>query len=166
MISMMEVTDKRLLKIGEVARLTGFPVKTIRYYEERGLVEPATRTEAGYRLYSEEEMARLEFVKRAKRIGLTLEEITELVDLAAEGARGKVIPRLENVLEARLKETERKMAELSEFRESLLYYRSKLFETDPVNNCGCGDEVSFCGCLEAVTGDGNLISAENLRRKR
>jgi DNA-binding transcriptional MerR regulator len=47
----MEYVEKRLLKIGEVARLTDFPVKTLRYYEERGLVEPAERTEAGYRLY-------------------------------------------------------------------------------------------------------------------
>ncbi len=155
-----------MLQIGEVARLTGFSTKTLRFYEEQGLVEPATRTEAGYRLYGPEEVARLEFVKRAKLLGLSLKEITELVDLAAESSRGRVIPRLERVLEAKLEETERKMAEMAEFRRSLLYYKEQLFEADPVESCGCGEGVSFCGCLEAVTGEGPLISAESLRRRK
>jgi DNA-binding transcriptional MerR regulator len=162
----MERTEKRLLKIGEVARLTGFPVRTLRYYEKRGLLEPAARTESGYRLYGEEEVARLEFIKRAKSLGLKLEEITELVDLAAESSRGKVIPRLEDVLEAKLEETGRRMAELAAFQESLLYYRRRLFEIDPVENCGCEEGVSFCGCLEAVTGGEPLIGVQSLRRER
>lgn len=106
----MGSTDGKLIKIGEVARLTGFPVKTLRYYEERGLVESAERSEAGYRFYGEEEVARLKFIKKAKLFGLTLGEIAELVELAASGGRGKVIPHLEQVLESHLEETERKMA--------------------------------------------------------
>lgn len=162
----MESAEKKLLKIGEVAQLTGFPAKTLRYYEDRGLIKPASRTEAGYRLYGPEEVARLEFIKRAKLLGLKLAEITELVGLAAESSRGRVIPRLKHLLEAKLEETERKMAELAEFRKSLLYYREQLFEADPVESCGCGDGVSFCGCLEAVTGGGPLVSAESLRRRK
>ena len=50
---------KRLLKVGEVARLTGLSVKTLHHYEERGLAKPVGRTETGYRLYGEEEAARL-----------------------------------------------------------------------------------------------------------
>ncbi len=144
--------DERLL-IGEVARLTGFPTKTLRYYEEIGLVRPTSRTEAGYRLYGPEEVARLEFVRQAKLIGLKLEEIKELVDLAAEGKRGEVIPRLEEILEAKIEETRRRMAELAEFQEHLLHYRRRTFEADPAESCGCGDGLSFCGCLEAVTED-------------
>jgi DNA-binding transcriptional MerR regulator len=155
-------TDDKLHKIGEVSRITGFPVKTLRYYEERGLVEPAGRSEAGYRLYGEEEVARLEFIKKAKLLGLTLGEITELVELAAAGGRGKIIPHLEHVLENHLEETERKMDELDTFRKSLLYYREKLFETDPLENCGCDDGVSFCGCLDAVTGKEHIIDAGSL----
>ncbi len=162
----MAPSEKRLLKIGEVARLTGFPAKTLRFYEERGILEPAARTEAGYRLYGREEVARLEFIKRAKFLGLTLKEIKELLGLAAEASRGKVIPHLEDVLEAKLEEIERRMAELAKLRESLLYYRERAFETDPVESCGCGEGVVFCGCLEAVTGEGGaLINAESLRRK-
>lgn len=160
----MERTDDDLLKIGEVARLTSFSVKTLHYYEEWGLIEPAERSEAGYRLYGEEEVARLEFIKKAKLLGLTLKEIAELVELAAEGGRGKVIPRLEGILERHLEETARKMAELDEFRKSLLYYRDRLFEADPVEGCGCGEGVSFCECLEVVTAEGHLTSADGLRR--
>jgi DNA-binding transcriptional MerR regulator len=150
---MMERVGEKLLKIGEVARLTGFSVKTLHYYEERGLIEPAERSDAGYRLYGREEVARLEFIKKAKLLGLTLKEVAELVDLAAEGSQGRVIPRLEQVLENHLEETERKMAELAGLQESLIYYRERLFEADPVESCGCGEGVSFCGCLEAVTGE-------------
>ncbi len=103
-----------LLLIGEVARITGFSTKTLRYYEEVGLVRPASRTEAGYRLYGEPEVARLEFIKQAKRIGLTLKEIKELIDLLADEALYKRRP--EEILEARVVEIERRIVELSEFR--------------------------------------------------
>ena len=71
----MEIANDRRLKIGELARQTGLSIKTIRYYESRGLLEKPPRTESGYRLYGPEEVARLRFVQRAKLLGLTLEEI-------------------------------------------------------------------------------------------
>jgi MerR family copper efflux transcriptional regulator len=162
----MEREDERLL-IGEVARLTGFPTKTRRFYDDLGLVRPAARSEGGYRLYGPEEIAKLEFVKQAKLIGLRLDETAELVGLAAEGKRGEVVHRLEEILEAKIEETRRRMAELAELQEHLLHYRRRTFEADPAESCGCGDGLDFCGCLEAVTGEeGRLISVESLRRKR
>ncbi len=122
--------DSGLLLIGEVARITGFSPKTLRYYEEVGLVEPASRTESGYRLYGEPEVARLQFIKRAKLIGLTLKEIKELANLAAEHSRGKVLSRLEEVLERRLLEIERQVLELFGFREAFLHYRERLLQSD------------------------------------
>jgi DNA-binding transcriptional MerR regulator len=143
------------MKIGDVARLSGLPVKTIRYYERRGLLEPAARSESGYRVYGAEEVARLEFIKRAKLLGLTLEEVRELVELAARCNEGQIMPRLEDVLDAKLRETERKIGELSAFRENLLYYRQR---TEDLKDCVPVDryceDVSFCGCLEAVTEGG------------
>jgi DNA-binding transcriptional MerR regulator len=117
--------DDRRLKIGALARQTGLSIKTIRYYEDRGLLEQPPRTEGGYRLYGPEEVARLRFVQRAKLLGLTLGEIKELVGLAARCNEGEIVPRLEQVLEAKLDETERKLAELSAFRQNLLYYRER-----------------------------------------
>ena len=142
----MERTDAERLKIGELARLTDLP----------GLLEPSARSETGYRLYGTEEVARLEFIKRAKLLGLTLEEIRELVGLAARCNEGEIVPHLEVVLEAKLEETERKMAELAAFRQNLLYYQERaaglsggVLPTD--RYC---EDVSFCRCLEAVTGEG------------
>jgi MerR family transcriptional regulator, copper efflux regulator len=163
---MEDTGNKGPYLIGEVARITGFPAKTLRYYEELGLVEPG-RSESGYRLYDREDVARLGFVGQAKQIGLTLGEIKELVELAAGGGRGEVIPRLEEILRAKMEETERRMAELAEFREHVAHYQNRLAGTDPAEGCGCGDGLSFCGCLGVLTGEGErLISPESIRRKR
>jgi DNA-binding transcriptional MerR regulator len=144
------------MQIGDVAQLSGLTVKTIRYYERRGLLEPAARSEAGYRVYGAEEVARLEFIKRAKLLGLTLEEIRELVKLAAICNGGEIMPRLEDVLAAKLRETEQKIKELSAFHENLLYYRQR---AEDLKDCVPADRycenVSFCGCLEAVTEGGD-----------
>jgi DNA-binding transcriptional MerR regulator len=152
----MQIAKDSRLKIGELARQTGLSIKTIRYYERRGLLEQPPRTQSGYRLYGPEEVARLRFVQRAKLLGLTLEEIRELVGLAVCCNEGEIVPRLEEVLETKLEETERKMVELSAFRKNLLYCRKRasalsggMLPTD--RYC---EDVSFCGCLEAVTGEG------------
>jgi DNA-binding transcriptional MerR regulator len=148
----MKLTEKTMpLKIGDLARLTGVPIKTIRYYEQRGLLEPGYRTEAGYRIFGPEEVARLRFIKRAKLLGLKLEEIRELVGLAADCNEGEIVPHLEDVLSAKLEEVERNIAELAAFRENLLYYRQRVSDGVTVDQT-CGDAVSFCDCLEAVTG--------------
>jgi hypothetical protein len=103
-----------------------------------------------------EEVARLQFIQRAKLLGLTLEEIRELVELAARCNEGEIVPHLEEMLSAKLEETERKIAELTAFRQNLLYYRERaedLRDRVPTTDRYCED-VSFCGCLEAVTGEG------------
>ena len=143
---------------GELAHQTGLSIKTIRYYESRGLLEQPPRTEAGCRLYGPEEVARLRFVQRAKLLGLTLEEIRELVELAAWCNEGEIVPRLEEVLAAKLQETERKIEELSAFRKNLLYDRRRaedLRDAMPVEST-CED-VSFCGCLDAVIRGGKKL---------
>jgi DNA-binding transcriptional MerR regulator len=154
----MEIAEGRQLKIGELAKQTGLSIKTIRYYESRGLLEQPPRTEGGYRLYGPEDVARLQFVQRAKLLGLTLEEIRELVALAASCNEGEIVPRLQEVLEAKLEETERKMDELSAFRDNLLYYRRR---AEDLKECVPTDRyceaLSFCGCLEAVTEGGEKL---------
>jgi DNA-binding transcriptional MerR regulator len=151
----MEIANDRRLKIGEFACQTGLSIKTIRYYESRGLLEQPPRTQGGYRLYGLEEVARVRFIQRAKLLGLTLEEIRELVELATRCNEGELVPRLEQVLEAKLAETERKLAELSAFRQNLLYYRERAEDLrDRVPTDRYCEDVSFCGCLEAVTGEG------------
>jgi MerR family transcriptional regulator, copper efflux regulator len=72
-----------LLQIGQVAERTGLSLRTIRFYEENGLVRPTTRSDGGFRLYSDDDVARLEVIKRMKPLGFRLEEMQELLDLLA-----------------------------------------------------------------------------------
>lgn len=70
-----------LMQIGDVAERTGLSLRTVRYYEEAGLVAPLERSAGGFRLYSEAQCKRLEFVKRLKPLGFSLEEMRELLEL-------------------------------------------------------------------------------------
>jgi DNA-binding transcriptional MerR regulator len=142
-----------VLKIGEVARLVNMPAKTLRYYEEIGLLSPAGRTDAGYRLYGWRELEQIEFVRRAKLMGLSLEEIKSLVHAAEDGIPSKVFQRLDGLLERSLEETERKIEELRAFRESLLEYREQAAESEALGACRCGtrEDGEFCGCVTATT---------------
>lgn len=79
-------TVERRLKIGEVSSLSGMSVKTIRYYEEIGLLAPATtRSQSGYRLFTPTILNRLAFIKRSQSLGLSLSEIQELLAVHDSG---------------------------------------------------------------------------------
>ncbi len=72
-------------QIGVVAKESGVPIKTIRYYEELGLLKASGRTEGGFRLFNTDVLARLHFIKRAQSLGLTLAEIKEFLNVHDEG---------------------------------------------------------------------------------
>lgn len=75
-----------LLKIGEVASNSGLSVKTVRYYEEIGLLSPTVvRSHTGYRLFSSQALERLAFIKRAQALGLSLNEISEILQVHDQG---------------------------------------------------------------------------------
>lgn len=80
----MFVQDQLRL-IGFVAKESGIPIKTIRYYEELGLLKTTGRTEGGYRLFSADVFARLNFIKRAQNLGMSLSEIREFLDIHDRG---------------------------------------------------------------------------------
>ena len=71
--------------IGSVAKESGVPIKTIRYYEELGLLKTSGRTEGGFRIFSPDVSARLNFIKRAQRLGLSLAEIKDFLDIHDQG---------------------------------------------------------------------------------
>lgn len=73
--------EKRYMQIGEVAELTGLTQRTLRFYEEKGLLDPPTRMEGGFRLYSPEDVQRIEHIVQLKRLlGFSLAEIKQMVD--------------------------------------------------------------------------------------
>jgi MerR family Zn(II)-responsive transcriptional regulator of zntA len=69
------------LKIGELAKYTGMTVEAIRFYEAKGLIEASERLPSGYRLFDSNELQKLQFIRRAKSVGFTLSEISELLEL-------------------------------------------------------------------------------------
>ena len=75
-------------------------------------------------------MAQLRFIRQANLAGLTLAEVKELLALVAKGERGQDVPRVKEVLEEKIRETEQKLDELSVFRDSLLYYRWRFEEEE------------------------------------
>ncbi len=100
------------MKIGEIAERAGVNIQTVRYYERRGLLVPASRTRSGYRMYRRAEVSRLRFIKRAQDMGFSLEEIAELLELRVRHAAacGDVEAKAREkirVVEARVRELER-----------------------------------------------------------
>jgi len=105
----MVTVSINLLKIGEVAIRSGIPVKTIRYYEDIGLLKSTVeRSESGYRLFSSQVLNRLAFIKRAQSLGLSLNEIQEILDIHDSGQLpcGAVKEHLEDKVESISKQIE------------------------------------------------------------
>lgn len=128
--------------IGQVAERSGFSSSALRYYEQHGLLEPVDRTEAGYRLYDESSLARLQFVRRAKELGCSLEEIAELAGLWDAEDCGPVQTRLHELVTAKIAESHRRSAELIRFTAQLRTAAAHL-GGEPVDG-PCGDG---CACL-------------------
>ena len=135
-----------LLGVAEVGRLTGLSRKALRHYEELGLVTPATRTDAGYRLYDGEALRRIELVNRAKVLGLRLSEAKEFLHVA-EGCCGDHHPELAAIVEGKLAETEARMAELQSLRGTLHAVLDRLASNEGLHRC----EEALCTCRTPLT---------------
>lgn len=98
------------LYIGAIAKESGVPIKTIRYYEEIGLLPRPSRTTTRYRLYSTEIVDRLQFVRKAQNLGLSLQDIKEILDLADRGRCP--CGHVQHVLRQRLAELKTKIQDL------------------------------------------------------
>ena len=133
------------ITVKEVAERVGLPSRTVRYYDRIGLVCADQRSTAGYRLYSAEEEGKLRFIRQAKGLGLSLEEIRGLMAAAERGCCGEVLPELQRLLEEKVEEIDARIAELSAFRERLVAYGAGKGPT-----CGCKSGGAFCGCLDDV----------------
>jgi MerR family copper efflux transcriptional regulator len=103
------------LSIGQLAKRAGVAVDTVRYYERSRLLSPAGRLASGYRRYGETELKRLRFIRRAKALGFSLEDIRALLSLSDE----RSVAKIKRAAEAKLNDIERRIAELERIGDGL-----------------------------------------------
>ena len=110
--------EKELFTIGQAADAVGLPATTLRYYEREGILGPAVRSRAGYRLYDAAALERLEFVRSAQAVGFTLDDIRALLQLDGNNKKS-CCAEVQQLLLQRLHEVEKKMKELRRVRSAL-----------------------------------------------
>ncbi|OPX08310.1 hypothetical protein B1790_19555 [Mycobacterium sp. AT1] len=129
------------MRISELARRSGVPASTLRYYGQLGLL-PADRTPAGYRLYDEAAHQRLMFIEAAKRLRLPLPAIADLLIVWQSDACRAVKDQLRPLLDQRLTDTTAAITELQSLREHLAEARTRLDEL-PDRDHRCDPECAF-----------------------
>jgi len=112
------------LLIGEVAKQAGVHRETIRYYERVGLLQKPLRRRSGYRVYSPDAVARVHFIKRAQNLGFSLDEVREIINFSKAGR--SPCSRVRRTLRQKLEDVNRRIAELSEFRQELADFLEEL----------------------------------------
>lgn len=136
------------MQIGSAARLSGVPAKTIRYYESIGLIDPAPRSDGGYREYHERDVETLRFIQRARSLGFSVEMVANL--LALWKHRERKSAQVKQVANQHLEAIDRKISELQGMRRVL---------TDLIERCH-GDDRPDCPILDDLAAG----SAVPLRR--
>jgi len=146
------------LRIGQVARRTGLDVRLIRHYEKIGLIPPPRRREAGYasagyRLFTEEHIQRLEFIALGRSLDLPLREIGELLGYINDGCCSSAQPHLRTLLGEKLQEVDRRLLMLQDLRRRLEVYLDRLSEGAECNEtctCALGATPVQCAFGEAA----------------
>lgn len=116
-------------KIGQLADLVGVSPRTIRYYEEIGLLNSIKRAEGGKRVYTDQDYQRLRFIKRLKHLGLTLAEMHELEDIyQIHQTNKRVLPRLLELLENHVGKIEERIQNLEKLKSEILVYHERIRE--------------------------------------
>lgn len=124
------------MNIGKAARVSGISAKMIRYYESVGLIPPAARTDTGYRTYSESDVHRLRFIRRARDHGFMVSEIGDLLSLWNDKSRKSA--DVKRLAEKHIAELERRMESIRQMAETL----------KTLSDCCAGDERPDCPILE------------------
>jgi len=124
------------MKIGELSKITGVSIDTIRYYEQRELLPQAIRTSSGYRQYAEGDVVRLKFIVQAKELGFTLKEISQLLGIQSSDCR-----QVHSIAMDKAGELDRRIARLSRMRDVLL---------EMADQCGHSSADDPCPILKSL----------------
>ncbi len=125
-------------RIGALAKATGTKVETVRYYERIGLLGAPARTDGNYRSYGDAELGRLSFIRRARDLGFSLDQVRELLGLADDKSRP--CAAIATLTREHLREVERKLADLTVLRSEL---------SRVLDQCGQGT-VADCRIIEVL----------------
>jgi Cu(I)-responsive transcriptional regulator len=129
------------MNIGQAAKHSNVSAKTIRYYESIGLIAPASRTESGYRIYSENEVQTLRFIHHARNLGFSVKDVSMLLDLWRN--QGRASADVKALAMAHVAAVDHKIGELQRMRDTLL---------DLTHRCH-GDDRPDCPILEGLAGE-------------
>ncbi|WP_421575297.1 heavy metal-responsive transcriptional regulator [Stenotrophomonas maltophilia] len=128
------------MNIGQLARLAGVPIDTVRYYERQRLLPTARRSAGGYRVFGESDLTRLQFIRRAKTLGFSLDEIADLLGFSDQ--RGQDMAQIRDSAVNKLTDIEQRIGELQRMHSALKH----LVDACP----GHGDQER-CPILTALT---------------
>lgn len=136
-----------MLKIGELAKRAKVSQDTLRFYEKHGLIKPHSRNQAGYRLYSSDDIQRIGFILSAKKVGFTLNEIQEL--LAIEVTKDKKSCQdVKYFVDAKIVTLNSRIKELKTIKKSLKVLSDAC--------CGGEEPATHCTILEALNDSHNI----------
>jgi MerR family transcriptional regulator, copper efflux regulator len=137
--------DENALNVGAVAKAAGVGVQTLHYYERVGLLPKPKRSAANYRLYSPEAVRRVQFIKKAQAIGLTLEETKQILNLKERGRAP--CAKVAQLGESHLREIDMRLAELRKYRRALADALSDWCKEDTTDRQCAGE---FCDLIERL----------------
>jgi len=124
------MSEEKAVQIGEVAKKLGITTRTIRYYEEIGLMGPPERLGGGTRMYGRADILRLKFILKLKDLGITLKEMQDLAaNFDTQNQEFETItPRLVDILDGHIGKVDQKIANLSSLRREIVDYRSRIID--------------------------------------
>lgn len=130
----MSQKNEQNVQIGELAKRLGITTRTIRYYEEIGLMGPTERIGGGTRTYNVDDVLRLKFILKLKQLGISLKDIQQLSDIFDINAQNfnTITPKLIEILDQHIFKVDEKMASLSSLRQDIVEYRVRI--TDMLNS--------------------------------
>jgi Cu(I)-responsive transcriptional regulator len=131
--------NAKIMTIGHLARETGTKVETVRFYEKSGLLPAPSRTEGNYRSYDEAHLKRLSFIRRARDLGFSLDQIRALLALSDD--RDRSCAAVDEIAKEHRAEVERKIADLHSLKREL---------DRMIDQCGCG-VVADCRIIESLS---------------
>ncbi len=133
-----------MLKISEIAAKTGLSPHTLRFYEKHGLIVASERSDSGYRLYSDADVRRAEFIKTARNIGFSLEDIAGLLSIRLDKS-SHTCQEVTEITRRKLSDVEGRIRELTAMRRTL--------KTLLDSCCGGAEDATHCSIMEALEVD-------------